>query len=185
MAGRRGRLYVISGPSGVGKGTVVRRLLRARPDLHFSVSYTTRGPRLGEIDGRHYRFVSRDRFNDMIDARAFLEWAEVFGERYGTPAAEVEDARDSGRDVLLELDVQGARRVRERIPDAVLVFLQPPSEEELSRRLRARGTEAGPDLERRLGEARRELTEAGRFDHIVVNDDVDAAADRVLAIIGA
>lgn len=135
------------------------------------------------MDGRHYRFVSEPEFDRMIRAGAFLEWAEVFGERYGTPAGPVEQARAAGRDVLLEVDVQGARSVRDQVPDAVLVFLAPPSEEELARRLRARGTESREDLERRLAEARREVGERPWFDHVVVNDDVDRAAEEVLAII--
>jgi guanylate kinase len=179
----RGRLFVISGPSGVGKGTVVRRLLEVRPAVRFSVSYTTRPPRPGEVDGRHYRFVDEAAFAAMAERGEFLEWAEVFGRRYGTPAAEVAAARDRGQEVLLEVDVQGARAVKERVPDAVLVFLRPPSEEELARRLRARGTEAGPALERRLAEARRELAEAPRFDHVVMNDELDRAVAQVAAII--
>jgi guanylate kinase len=166
----------------VGKGTVVRRLLDTRPDLAFSVSLTTREPRPDEVEGRDYRFVSDAEFAGVIEGEGFLEWAEVFGERYGTPAAPVEAARAAGRDVLLELDVQGARAVRDRVPDAILIFLQPPSEEELARRLRARGTEEGPALERRLAEARREMAEAAWFDHVVVNDRVDEAAAEVLAI---
>jgi guanylate kinase len=181
---RRGRLFAISGPSGVGKGTVVRRLLEARPDLAFSVSLTTREPRRGEVQGVHYRFVSPQEFDDMVRSDGFLEWAEVFGERYGTPAADVEAARAEGRDVLLEVDVQGARTVKERVPDTVTVFLRPPSEEELARRLRARGTESSADLERRLAQARKEMAEAPRFDHIVMNDWVDDAVREVLVIIG-
>jgi guanylate kinase len=175
---------VISGPSGVGKGTVVRALLARRPDLFFSVSVTTRDPRPGEIDGVHYRFVSNDRFDALVVAGGLLEWAQLYGgHRSGTPAAPVEEARAVARDVLLEVDSQGAASIRSRIPDAVLIFLQPPSEAELARRLRARGTESGPDLDRRLGEARREMAEAGRFDHVVVNDRVERAVDEVLAII--
>lgn len=174
---------MISGPSGVGKGTVVRLVLRSRPNLAFSVSSTTRAPRPGEVDGHHYRFVTDREFDAMVARGGFLEWAEIFGHRSGTPAAEVQAARESGRDVLLELDVQGARSVRERVPDAVLVFLQPPSEEELGRRLRARGTEEGPALEQRLAQARREMAEAPLFDHVVVNDRVEDAVGEVLAII--
>ncbi|HEX2031106.1 MAG TPA: guanylate kinase [Actinomycetota bacterium] len=174
---------MISGPSGVGKGTVVRKLLSSRPALAFSVSSTTREPRPGEEDGVHYRFVSVEEFERLVGQGAFLEWAEVFGERYGTPLAEVNRARAGGRHVLLEVDVQGARRAKERVPDAVLIFLRPPSEEELARRLRRRGTEAGRELEWRLEEARREMAEAGWFDHVVVNDDVDRAVAEVLAII--
>ncbi len=164
---------------------MVRALLEARPDLRFAVSYTTRAPRPEEVDGVHYRFVDDETFDAIADAGGFLEWAEIFGHRSGTPAADVEAAREAGSDVLLEVDVQGARSVRERVPDAVLVFLQPPSEEELERRLRERGTEAGPDLERRLAEARREMAAASEFDHVVVNDLVEAAVAEVLAIIKA
>lgn len=178
-----GRLVVVSGPSGVGKGTVVRGVLTARPDLSLSVSATTREPRPGEEDGVHYRFLSDAEFDRLVAAGAFLEWAEVFGRRYGTLAEDVERARSAGRDVILEIDVQGAAVVRARIPDAVLIFLQPPSEEELGRRLAARGTETGEDLERRLAEARREVAESSWFDHIVINDDIDRAVAEVLAII--
>ncbi len=174
---------MISGPSGVGKGTVVRAVLAARPELHLSVSVTTRAPRPGETEGRHYRFVSDDAFSRLVEQGAFLEWAEVFGERYGTLEGDVEEARAAGRDVLLEIDVQGARAVRDRVPDAVLIFLRPPSEEELARRLRARGTETAATLDRRLLEARRELAEAGWFDREVVNEEISGAAAEVLAII--
>ncbi|MDQ4004964.1 MAG: guanylate kinase [Actinomycetota bacterium] len=166
----------------MGKGTVVRALLAARPDLVFSVSGTTRSPRPGEVDGVHYRFVSDAEFDRVIEDDGFLEWAEIFGHRSGTPAAPVEEARSAGRDVLLEVDVQGARSIRRRVPEAVLVFLQPPSEEELARRLRARGTEAGSALDRRLAAARREMEEAEAFDHVVVNDTVEGAVREVLAI---
>lgn len=164
---------------------MVRSLLQAHPSLRFAVSYTTRDPRPGERDGVHYRFVDGRTFDAIADAGGFLEWAEIFGHRSGTPAADVAEALAAGDDVLLEVDVQGARSVRERAPDAVLVFLQPPSEEELERRLRERGTEEGPDLERRLGEARREMAAASEFDHVVVNEVVDEAVREVLAIIKA
>jgi guanylate kinase len=174
---------VISGPSGVGKGTVVRRIRELRSDLVFSVSFTTRAPRPGEIDGVHYRFVSDQEFDRMVEARELLEWASMFGHRSGTSREEVASALAAGRDVLKEMDVQGAAQIRERMPEAVLIFLAPPSEEELARRLRERGTEAGPALEQRLAEARREMAQATWFDHIVMNDQLEEAVGRVLAII--
>jgi guanylate kinase len=147
------------------------------------VSCTTRPPRPGEVDGVHYRFVHPEEFERMIESGEFLEWAEVFGHRYGTPLAGVKDAVAGGADVIVEVDVQGARLVRGRVPDAVLVFLRPPSEEELARRLAARGTEEGPALDRRLAEARSELAEASWFDHVVVNDRIEDATREVLDII--
>lgn len=162
---------------------MVDRVLQARPDFLFSVSYTTRDPRSWEVEGQHYRFVSDEEFSRMIEAGEFLEWADVFGERYGTPAAEVHRALETGRGVLLELDVQGARSVRDRVPHAVLVFLRPPSEAELARRLAARGTESGEALEVRMEEARQEMAESSWFDHVVVNDQVEEAVEQVLAII--
>jgi guanylate kinase len=169
----------------VGKGTVVRRIRELRPDLVFSVSFTTRAPRPGEVDGVHYRFVSEPEFDRMIEAGELLEWASVFGHRSGTSRSEVGGALADGRDVLKEMDVQGAAQIRERMPQAVLIFLAPPSEEELARRLRERGTEEGTALERRLAEARRELAQATWFDHIVMNDELEGAVGRVLAIIDA
>lgn len=160
-------------------------MLDLRPELVLCLSCTTRSPRPGEEDGRHYRFVTHEEFDRMIEADEFLEWAEVFGERYGTPAAAIEASRRSGHDVLLEIDVQGADSVRRAVPDAVLVFLEPPSDEELARRLKERGTESKGSLERRLEEAQRELAEAARFDHVVVNDDIGRAAEEVVAIIDA
>jgi guanylate kinase len=183
VAARRGRLFVISGPSGVGKGSVVRLLLERDPTLYFSVSAKTRPPRPGEVDGREYWFVSEDRFDELVESGALLEWASMFGHRSGTLAEPVERARAEGRDVILEIDVQGARQVREHVPDGVSIFLQPPSREELVRRLEARGTERGKALERRLAEIDDELAEARRFDHVVVNDDLSRAADEVAAII--
>ncbi len=164
---------------------MVRALLEARPDLRFAVSYTTRQPRPSEVDGVHYRFVDEETFDAIADAGGFLEWAEIFGHRSGTPAADVEEARSAGDDVLLEVDVQGARSVRERASDAILVFLQPPSEEELERRLRERGTEERDELQRRLAEAKREMAAAPEFDHVIVNDEVKRAVEEVLAIIEA
>jgi guanylate kinase len=181
--GRRGRLFVISGPSGVGKGTVVRRLLDTDRSLYYSVSAKTRAPRPGEAHGRDYWFVSEDRFDELIERGDLLEWAAMFGHRSGTPAEPVELTRAAGRDVLLEIDVQGAAQIRARVPDAVLIFLQPPSREELIRRLEARGTERGPDLERRLAKVDEEMAQSGWFDEVVMNDDVDRAVAEVAAIL--
>ncbi len=151
----------------------------------MSVSATTRPPRPGEVDGRDYRFVSEEGFDRLVEQDAFLEWAEVFGRRYGTLAGPVLEGVHAGKDVLLEIDIQGARTVRRKVPDAVLIFLVAPSEEELARRLLGRHTESGPELARRLGAAREELAQAMWFDHVVVSDDVDRVAHRVAAIIEA
>jgi guanylate kinase len=173
----------VSGPSGVGKGSVVGAVLQRDPTLYFSVSAKTRAPRPGEVDGRDYWFTTEDRFDQLVAQDAFLEWASMFGHRSGTLAEPVERARSEGRDVILEIDVQGAGQVRERVTDAVLIFLAPPSREELLRRLRARGTERGEALDRRLSAIDRELGQAGWFDHVVVNDDLDRAAGEVADII--
>jgi guanylate kinase len=183
MGATAGRLFVISGPSGVGKGTVVRRLLSLRPDLVYSVSATTREARAGEVEAIHYRFVSPAEFERLVRDGALLEWAEVFGHRYGTPRAPIAEAMGAGRDVILEIDIQGARTIRRRVPHAVLVFLAPPSVEELARRLRARRSETDDALAHRLAAARKEMAERSWFDHVVVNDDVSVAAAEVAAII--
>ncbi len=176
---------MIAGPSGVGKGTVVRRVLERVPGLRLSISATTRAPRasLGERDGVDYRFVSPDEFDRLVEQDGLLEWAEVFGKRYGTPRAWVERTLSEGADVVLEIDVQGARKVREAIPEAVLIFLEPPSAEELERRLRTRASEDEERLARRLAEAESELEQRDLFDHVVVNEDVEAASSQVAAII--
>jgi len=177
---------VIAGPSGVGKGSVVRRLLDAGPGgLALSISATTRPPREGEVDGRDYRFVSTDAFRGMVARGELLEWAEVFGHLYGTPASAVEEHRRGGRDVVLEIDVQGANQVRLVAPDAILVLLEPPSLAELARRLRGRGTEVEATIAERLSKAEWELSQRDRFDHVVVNDDLDRASSQVAAIIEA
>jgi len=176
---------VISGPSGVGKGTVVRRVLERHPEIRLSVSVTTRRPRPSERDGVDYLFVTDARFDELVASGALLEWAYVVGHRSGTPAAPVERDLAAGHDVILEIDVQGARQVRERVAEALLVFLAPPSMEELERRLRSRGTESEDRLRLRLVTAEREMREIGWFDHVVVNDRVDRAAAEVEAIIQA
>jgi guanylate kinase len=180
----RGGLFVVAGPSGVGKGTVIHRELEIDPNVVLSVSVTTRSPRPGEVDGVDYRFVSEEEFDRLVASDALLEWAVIFGHhRSGTPAEPVEAARSQGRHVLLEIDVQGARQVRQHAPDAVLIFLAPPSLEELEHRLRGRGTEVEAQLEARLAAARQELAEASEFDHVVVNDEVNRAAEEIARIL--
>ena len=162
----------------------MKLLLERDPSLYFSVSAKTRAPRPEEVDGRDYRFIGEDEFDRLIANDAFLEWAQMFGHRSGTLRGLVDEARREGRDVLLEIDVQGSRTVKERVPDAVLVFITPPSREELERRLRDRGTEDAGELEERLNVAfQKELPEQSRFDHVIVNDDLLRAAEEVLAII--
>lgn len=181
---RPGRLVVVTGPGGVGKGTAVAELARRRPDLEVSVSATTRPPRPGEVDGVHYHFLDDADFRARAAAGEFLEWAEFNGRCYGTLRAPVDAACAQGRLVLLEIEVQGARQVRRRDPRAVLVFVAPPSRDELADRLRARGEQ--PDaIDRRLAIADWELSQAEGFDHIVVNDDLDkcvAELERILAL---
>jgi guanylate kinase len=177
-------LIVIAGPSGVGKGTVVRRLLSRDPEgLVLSVSVTTREPRAGEVPGADYAFVGDAEFDRMIRAGELLEWADIVGHRSGTPRAFVEGQLAAGRDVVLEIDVQGAAQVRDAVADALLIFLIPPSFAELETRLRSRGTETEDRIRWRLRTAEWELQQAGWFDHVVVNDDVERAADEVAAII--
>lgn len=179
----RGRLLVLSGPSGVGKSSVVTQLRAQRPDLVFSVSATTRAPRAGEIDGVHYRFVDHAGFTSMIARGQLLEWAEFAGHLYGTPAEPVEEALAAGNDVLLEIELQGARQVRDSAPGAIRVFLAPPSWEVLVERLQGRRTESAEVIERRLATARVELAAEGEFDHTVVNASVEEAATAILGLL--
>jgi guanylate kinase len=180
---RRGLLIVVSGPSGVGKDTIIKRLLELDGNLQYSVSYTTRQPRIGEVDGVNYRFVSRGGFEELIKQGVFLEHATYDGNLYGTPIAEVVRARDAGRDVVLKIDIQGAEQVRERAKDAILVFIAPPSIDELVRRQKQRASESDEDRAARTRIAAHEMTYASRYDHVVVNDDVESAVARLLAII--
>lgn len=179
------RVIVIVGPSGVGKGTVVRALLDRYPEIWLSVSATTRPPRPGEVDGVHYYFVGHAEFDQLIDAGEMLEWAQVFGvHKYGTMRHAVREHLEQGRPVLLELDLAGARQVRESLPEAITVFLAPPSYEELRRRLEGRGTEAGEDLARRLETAKGELAAQGEFDAVVVNDTVEHTVAQLASLLG-
>ncbi len=178
------RLTVLSGPSGVGKSTVAARVRNAHPEVWLSVSATTRRPRTGETDGVHYSFVSPERFARMVERGELLEWAEFAGNYYGTPRRAVEERLAAGVPVLLEIELQGARQVRAAMPDALLVFLAPPSREELIRRLVGRGTEAPEVIARRLETAEVELAAQSEFDVVLVNEDVEEVSRRLVALMG-
>jgi guanylate kinase len=179
----RGVLLVIAGPSGAGKGTIVQRLKDTEPSLGWSVSWTTRAPREGEVDGVDYHFTTREDFERLRDADGFLEWFDVYGDLKGTPEAAVREHLAAGRDVLLEVDVNGALAVRRKYPDALLVFVRPPSRDVQRARLVARGADSPEQIERRLAAAAAEEQEARHFDHVVENDDVDRAVAEVAAIL--
>ena len=179
----KGLLIVLSGPSGVGKGTMYSRLLKVQPDLTVSVSVTTRKPREGEIDGVHYRFLSEPDFTAMRERGDLLEWAETVGNFYGTPKAAVLASLNAGKNVLLEIDVKGARQIKRAYPECVTIFVLPPSEEELRRRLVGRGTESDEQVAARLALAKQEIAQCKEFDYNVVNADIDAAVSDVIGII--
>lgn len=182
---RKGILIVFSGPSGSGKGTVLAQYLKEHSEAAFSVSATTRKPRPGETDGVDYHFVSRERFLEMIQSGEILEYTQYNGNYYGSPAGPIRRELDAGRDVILEIEVDGAAQVREKFPEALLIFVLPPSFAELERRLTGRGTESREEIEGRLAAARREIKEAGRYDYILVNDDVQETAQRLSGLIKA
>jgi guanylate kinase len=177
-----GRLIVLSGPSGVGKTTVVRHLRESAPQLWVSVSATTRFPRPGESDGINYLFVTDEQFDRLVGDDDLLEWASYAGHRYGTPVGPVDAVRVSGTPVLLEIEIEGARQVRRRVPDSTSVFLAPPSREVLVARLTGRGTEAADVVAQRLEQADAELAAAGEFDHVIVNDDIEQVVARLVAL---
>ena len=181
----RGKTFIIAGPSGVGKGTIIKKLFESRDNLYFSVSATTRSPRPGEVDGVDYHFLSRERFEEWIDRNAFLEHAEFVGNLYGTPKKYVDEAMDSGKDVILDIEVQGAEQVHRQRPDVVRIFIAPPSWEELERRLVGRGTEEPEKVRRRLERSREDILLARYYDYLVINSDLDQAVEEIQAIITA
>lgn len=178
-----GKLIVLTGPSGVGKGTLLQALLQKHPELYLSVSATTRQPRPGEINGEHYYFISRDKFEQMIEAGELLEWAEYAGNYYGTPRSPVERQIQQGQSVILEIELVGARKISQTFPEAFRIFIMPPSLEELQRRIRSRGQDSEEAIARRLEHARAEIEAAGEFDLRVVNDDLEKALRRIEAAI--
>ena len=181
----RGLLFIVSAPSGTGKTTLVERLVQRVPNLRMSRSYTSRPARAGEQDGVDYNFISRDRFTAMIEEQAFLEWADVFGSYYGTSAADTNAALARGEDVVLVIDVQGARQVRSRGCEAVSIFVLPPSADIHEQRLRGRSKDSDEQIARRLAVAQREVSEYKEYDYLVVNDQLDTAVERLQAIVAA
>ena len=182
---RKGLLILISGPSGTGKGTVCDLLRKNHPAISSSISATTRQPRPGEQDGVNYYFYDKEKFRQMIDAGELLEWAEVYGNYYGTPKQKVLDRLNAGEDILLEIDTQGALNVMKAVPEGLFIFLLPPSLEELANRLKGRGTETEESLQRRLGAAVDEIKIAHNYRYVVVNDKVEAAEKAIAGIIEA
>jgi len=178
-------LLIVSSPSGAGKTTLCNRLRAEFPHLRFSVSHTTRKPRPNEVDGREYHFTNKEKFAQMIDQSSFAEWAHVHGNMYGTSLSEIELARQTGDGVLFDVDYQGARQIKARMPEAVGVFILPPSLSELERRLRGRGTEDEPTTLRRLQAAKGEIEHYGFFDYVIVNDDIQRAYDNLRAVVFA
>jgi guanylate kinase len=181
----RGTLFVVSSPSGGGKGTLIRRVLEVVDDLSYSVSYTTRGPRPTEVNGREYFFVDRKTFEEMIAGGEFLEWACVHGNYYGTSRRQIAEKTASGIDIILEVDVQGAASVRQLLMDSVSVFILPPSYAVLKERLCARGTDSPENLELRMRNAPEELKQYSSFDYVIINDEVERAVGQLAAIINA
>lgn len=181
----KGNLLIISGPSGVGKGTVCRSLIKKYADLQLSISATTRKARPGEINGREYFFYAQEEFLELVEKEAFLEWAKVFDNFYGTPLDYVMKVLKQGKDCLLEIDVQGAMQVKKKWAEGIFVFLVPPSKEELVRRITCRGTECREEIQKRMNQVEKEMEYINEYDYVVVNDDVDEAVEKTRAIITA
>ena len=177
------KLIIITGPSGVGKGTVVKELLDRNKDIWLSISATTRNPRIGEKDSENYYFISEERFKDMINKKEFLEWAQFAGNYYGTPLSTVNEKIEKGFIVLLEIEVEGAKQIKEKFPEALSIFLLPPSKAELEKRIRNRGTEKEEAIHRRLSRANFEIASSDEFDFVLTNHDVDETVKEVFKII--
>lgn len=182
-SGNRGHLFILSGPAGVGKGTLRKKLFQRVPGLVFSISCTTRPVRPGEVDGRDYCFMGKDEFGRMIINGEFLEWAEVHGKYYGTKVSDVRTCLDFGCDMVLEIDVQGSSQIRDKVPDAIAIFITVSSLDELEKRLRGRGTESDEQIMLRLRNAAVEMSRSGEYDHVIVNDDVERAAEELVEIV--
>ena len=180
---REGLIFIISGPSGGGKTTLTRRVMEELDNLSFSVSFTTREPRPGEVDGKDYRFVSEPEFKDMVRDKRFAEYANVYGNLYGTPIDQFETARQNGVDLILDIDVQGAKQIREKFSTAIFCFVAPSSLEELKKRLSKRGSEESPEIQKRLSVAKMEMEETGHYDYIIHNDDLEKAVASLKEII--
>ncbi|MFH1623843.1 MAG: guanylate kinase [Pseudomonadota bacterium] len=180
---KEGLLYIISAPSGAGKTSLCREVVKLFPTLYHSVSHTTRSPRPGEKDGEDYYFVSQEKFQEMVDSRRFAEWAEIHGNRYGTADDLLKEYQRKGIDIILDIDGQGARQLKNKYPDGVYIFILPPSWKDLEERLRARKTDSDEDIKRRLENAKEELRYLVHYDYIVVNDDFDTAVSMVASII--
>jgi guanylate kinase len=182
---QKGKLFLITAPSGTGKNTIIEMVRKDLKDLGYSISHTTRAPRKGEIDGIHYYFVRKKQFEKMIQAQEFVEWAVVYNELYGTSISSVRSAQVSGKDVLLDLDIQGARQIKKRFPDSTSIFIVPPSLQTLRERLEKRSSYDGTDIDLRMNEAVQEIRECRNFDFLVVNDDLRQAVREVEAVIVA
>lgn len=182
---KKGLLIVVSGPSGTGKGTVCGELLDSTPELAYSISATTRAPRAGEVDGKNYYFLTKERFEELIAEGGFLEYANVYGNYYGTPLVKIQERLAEGDDILLEIDTQGALEVMKKCPDGLFIFLLPPSLGELERRIRGRGSETEESLKKRLGNAKAEIAVGEKYKYVVVNDTVKKAVARIKSIIVA
>lgn len=180
-----GNLFIVAAPSGAGKTSLVKELLAADAGIRLSISYTTRAPRPGEVDGQHYHFVSREGFEEMLERGDFLESAEVYGNFYGTSQPWIEASRKTGKDILLEIDWQGAAQVRKLIPEAIGIFILPPSVEALRLRLTGRGQDSGEVIQRRVAAAREDISHVGEFDYVIINDDFNTALQDLLAAVRA